>query len=445
MWGDIMQKNKMFKLIFVILIILTLSGCSKENFDTKSLLRPPKISNKYEEIQLNLNKIIDDYTLSTPEEGINKDVIYLFNLFGDEKEESIIILKDNIENQMKIVILKQNENNEWILGNTFIGSGYGVKRIDFKDLDGDGLSEIIIGWKGATSINNGISVYSMVNNKFSEVFNESYTTYGIEDIDNDFNDELLVIKLDRSKGKSNATLYDLDINSKLMYYVDQVKMDGYVNNYYSICSGNISENRKGFLVDVSIGAHSSYTDLIIFRNGRLKNVFYNEKWEYTDLTVRAYATKSMDIDGDGILEIPLLRVPKGYENASLAEIPFITVWMEWNGLDGLKYDVETFNDYKNDFTLIFPQKWRNNITLEVLNDGYLFKYYSILDKKTYNVFELRVIDKKEYFDNKSKYLNYSILATKINKEYLIKINEDITEEKAIINFEFIKENFKLGR
>ncbi len=440
-----MNGNKTFKLVFIILIGFIVSGCSNEVLDTKSLLKPPKISNKYEEIQLSLNKIIDEYTLVTPPEGLNKEVIYLFNLFGDEKEESVIILKDNIVNQMKIIILKQNDNNEWVLEKSFSGSGYGVKRIDFKDLDGDGLNEIIVGWKGATAINNGISVYSMVNNKFSEVFNENYTTYGIADVDNDFNDELLVIKLDRSKGKANATLYDLDINSKLMYYVDQVKMDGYVNNYYSINCGNVSKDRKGFLVDVSIGAHSSYTDLIIFRNGRLKNVFYNDKWEYTDLTFRPYASKSMDIDNDGILEIPLLRVPKGYENASFAETPFITVWMKWNGLDGLKYDVETFSDYKNNFTLTFPEEWRNNATLEVEDNKYIFKYYSISEKKMYDVFELQVVDKKDYYDNKNKYIDYNILETKINKEYLVKINEDINEEKATINFEFIKENFKLGR
>jgi hypothetical protein len=328
------------------------------------------------------------------------------------------------------------------LRKTFIGSGYDINRIDFNDLDGDGYKEIIVGWDGATAISRGVSVYSLVNNEFNEVFNEGYTIYGIEDLDNDNNDELLIIKLDKIEGESNATLYDLDINTKLMYYVDQVKMDGYVKNYYSLISGNISDNKKGFLVDVSIGAHSSYTDLIIFRSGRLNNVFYNTKWEYTDMTFRLYSSISSDIDEDGILEIPLLRIPKGYENISVIEIPFITVWMEWNGLDGLKYDIESYIDNKNNFVLTFPENWRNNVTLDIKDNQYFFKYYSIQDKELYDVFEIIVIDKEEYFENREEYSDYLVIDTKINREYLVKINENIDKEEMNITYEFIKANFR---
>ena len=433
---------KKIRIVIILVMLLFITGCSNEILDTKSLLKPPKISNKYKEIQISLNYIFKDYSLAAPKEGANREAIYLFDLYDDEKEESIIILKDNEEYQMKIVILKKDEEDKWRKEKIFIGNGYDINKIDFNDLDGDGYKEIIVGWEGTTAISRGVSVYSLVNGEFSEVFNKRYTKYGIEDINNDETDELLIIRLDKIEGKSSAILYDLDINTKLMYYVDQVKMDGYVNNYYSIISGNVSDNKKGFLIDVSVGAHSSYTDLIIFRSGRLSNVFYNKKWEYTDITFRPYSSVSCDIDNDEILEIPLLRVPKGYENAPVIEIPFITVWMEWNGLNGLKYDVETYIDNKNNFVITFPKKWRNNITLKVEDNRYFFKYYSIQDKELYDVFEILVIDKEEYFDNRSKYSGYLVIDEKIDREYLVKISEEIGIEEAVIEYEFIKANFK---
>lgn len=435
-----MKKNKL--LLTIVIIMIFLSGCTSDILDTKSLLEAPKLSNKYVEIQKTLDNLLSDYSLVTPQKGVNKEAVYLLDLYGDAKEEAIIFVRDNESYEIKIIVLQKEENESWTERNTFSGIGLNINRIDFRDLDGDENNELIIGWEGSTLIDRGISVYTIKSDQLVEVFNKNYTAYTVEDLDVDGNDELMLINLDKSKGIANAVLYDLDIDTKSMYYVDQVKMDGYVNGYYNITSGYVSPSRKGVLIDASIGAHASYTDLIIFQSGQLRNIFYNTKWEYTDLTFRPYSIKSRDIDDDGIMEIPLLRIPKGYEETPSIEVPYITAWMEWNGLFGLKFDKESYMDLNNNFIIFFPEEWRYNVTLTSEKNRYLFEYYSFIDKKSYSIFEILVLDKEEYFDNRREYNDYRIIDTLINRMYLVKINDNIPENVKSIDFDYILKNFK---
>jgi len=435
-----MEKNKLVAIIFLTMIFL--SGCTSDILDTKSLLEAPRLSNKYVEIQKTLDDLLSDYSLVTPQKGVNKEAVYLLDLYGDAREEAIIFVRDNESYEIKIIVLQREENESWVERNTFSGIGLNINRVDFRDLDGDENNELIIGWEGSTLIDRGISVYSIKSNELVEVFNKNYTAYTIEDLDIDGNDELLIINLDKSKGISNAVLYDLDIDTKSMYYVDQVKMDGYVNGYYNITSGYVSPEKKGVLIDVNIGAHASYTDLIFFQNGQLRNIFYNTKWEYTDITFRPYSIKSRDIDDDGIIEIPLLRIPKGYEETPSIEVPYITAWMEWNGLYGLKFDQESYMNSSNNFIVFFPEEWRYNITLTSEKDRYIFDYYSFVNKKSYFIFEIIVLDKEEYYGNPSQYNKYRIIDTLINRMYLVKIDDNIPENVESIDFEYILKNFK---
>jgi len=435
----------MKKIIFIGVLVVTMifsAACTSNILDTKSLLKAPKISNKYIEIQNTLDDLFNDYSLVTPKNAVNKESVYLLNLYGDEKEEAIIFLRDNLSYKIKIVLLERGASENWKEKNIFSGIGDNINRVDFRDLDGDGKNEMIIGWEGSTLIDRGISVYTIKKDKLVEVFNKNYTAYTIEDLDVNGNDELVIINLDKSKGRANAVLYDLDTDTKSMYYVDQVNMDGYVNGYYNVTSGYVSLTQKGVLIDVNVGAHSSYTDLIVYQSGRLRNLFYNEIWEYTDLTFRPYSIKSTDIDGDGIIEIPLLRIPKGYEETPSIEIPYITSWMEWNGLNALKFDKESYMSLNNNFIIFFPKDWRYNVTLKTEKDHYFIDYYSFIDKKRYSIFEILVLDKKEYYDNRSVYKDYKLIDTVINRMYFVKISDNIPENVKSVDFDYILNNFR---
>lgn len=436
------MRKTIYVTILVLIIILS-NGCTSEILDTNALLKPPKISNKYIEIRNVLDTIYESYTFVTPQNGHNNNAVYIKDLYNDPLKEAVIFLRENETYEIKVIILDKDDNEQWVLKEIFDGSGYDINRIDFNDLDGDGLNDIIISWQGSTLVDRGLSVYTLKDDQFINVFNTNYTAYIMEDFDNNSNQELLVLNLDKAKGQASAALYDLDIDTKSMYYVDQVRMDGFVNNYYSLTSGYVDQDKRGVYIDVSIGAHSSYTDLIIMRNGSLRNVFYNEKWEYTDLTYRPFSIPSQDIDGDGILEVPLLRVPKGYEDTVPVEIPYITVWMEWNGLSGLRFDYEVYMDSENNFRFTFPREWKNKSTLIRENNHYKFSYYSITTKKNYKIFDVMVVNREEYYDNRSDYPDFELLETQLNRVYLLKLfNTEIPNERNI-DAEYIKKNFKL--
>jgi len=181
-----MKKNILILVLFIMMLFL--SACTSDILDTKSLLQAPKLSNKYVEIQKTLDNLLSDYSLVTPQKGLNKEAVYLLDLYDDAEEEAIIFVRDNESYEIKVIVLQREENESWVERNTFSGIGLNINRVDFRDLDGDENNELIIGWEGSTLIDRGISVYSIKSNELVEVFNKNYTAYTIEDLDIDGND-----------------------------------------------------------------------------------------------------------------------------------------------------------------------------------------------------------------------------------------------------------------
>lgn len=74
------------------------------------------------------------------------------------------------------------------------------------------------------------------------------------------------------------------------------------------------------------------------------------------------------MDGDGIIEIPLLRSPLGYEGSSMAETEWITTWYKWDGNSGLIFNSESYANGRLGFEFHFPFRWKQNITVGIARD-----------------------------------------------------------------------------
>lgn len=453
---DINKYNSkfIFKFIFTMLLLLNLvliSGCVPTQEDN-SLLKAPSLPSELQEVRDIIDQKFDEnLELISPISGDNNNSIQFNDLDNDGVNEVMVFHKVLTDTQpIKISVLSRNGENSWIVNNTIKGSGYDINKVVYSDMDNDGRKEIIVGWQFGTVLEKGLTVYEYNKGEISEIFQTSYTEFAVDDFTSDDTSELVTIRLKKSEGIATAYLYDY--KNKLVNIIDETDMDGYINGYYATRTGNASDGKVAFFLDASLGAHSAFTDLLVYSQGELKNVFYDDRWNVTDMTYKAYPIRCRDIDKDDIIEIPILRSPKGYGYSSLSDTPWVTDWYKWDGENGLKFSISSYSNINFGFEYIFPSYWDDNITIEILGDKLnivSFKEYSKNGSK--EIFSILTISSEEYelqedqllSDGYVKFNNTfkNVYLYKKNGDYMPDMKYSVSSSDIIVNFQINFDNY----
>lgn len=175
------------------------------------------------------------------------------------------------------------------------------------------------------------------NTEFLEAIEEfSKTIMGPDDtkilgnLDSDNIPDLVVFKTrdpDDLEDPGYLELYAYDGGNYVLK--DSVSMN-YDNSNYLMVIGNVSKDQKGLLLSNQVGSHSGLTYGFILEDGKLKNIFNENK-----ISVLSVYTENeiKDINGDGILEFSVYTIDPETEDRSSVSSDKMTLWYRWNGND----------------------------------------------------------------------------------------------------------------
>lgn len=437
-----MKRLKLFVVVMLAAVLTT--GCIGMNTSVQGLLKPPKLPVQLEEIRQILDaRYENELVYINPVKGENTNATQFVDIDGDGKEEVLIFHRVERDTEpLRITLLYQTETG-WAINETIRGIGFDISRVEYSDLDADGIKEILIGWQGGNTTKKGLSIYKYDKGEIVKAFDTSYTEFAYGDLTGNGEMELVVIELDRTEGISMATLYDSHFG-----YMDETQMEGYINGYYNIVVGHASEDQIGVFIDASTGAHSAFTDLLIFKNGELQNVFYDTKWRRFDKTYKAYPAQTKDVDGDGIVEIPLLRSPLGYEGSSMAETEWITTWYKWDGRNGLIFSSESYTNGRLGLEFHFPFKWKQNMTVGLSGDelNHVTLYYvDAYSKDQIPVIDFLVADRIQVESGMADYISegYFELTKTLDRVYYAK-NYELEDVENTERIEATREEIRTG-
>ncbi len=426
--------KKQVQLMALVVGYLFLSGCFGGTTPVQTLLKAPKLPVELEEIKTMLNERFEkEIQYISPARGDDRHSTQFVDLDQDGVDEMIILHKlERDPEPMRITIMYKGANG-WAAAEDIKGVGFGIDQIQYPDIDNDGKREILVGWQGGITPKKGLSIYSYDRGRHELYFESSYTEFAIGDFTADETKELIVIQLDINESSARATLYD-DVG-KRMVFLDEVKMAGVINGYYNIISGLVSQDRMGLLVDTTYGAYVAYTDLLVWRDGQLENVFYDSQWGKNDRTEKAYPIASEDIDQDGVLEIPIPRSPLGYDRVATADKPWITTWYEWDGDNGLDFNAESYTDKRYGFRLKFPARWKQNITVSLdaeRADSVTLLFVDAYTEEQIPVLTIAAVDRNAWEANLqgSAVPDYEYLDSTLEKVFVVKRN-DLEEHEKI--------------
>lgn len=366
------------KVVYLAVILVMLSGCDSNFMLPEELIQKPALDDREKAIKELVTPLLTNYQLILPNNIDKSGAINFVELTGDDTEEMVIIYEDKDRvNSISIKAFKETEEGYWQTLDTIKSEEKELFEISFSDLNKDGKSEVIIQWNDGEKNKKLVEIYAFRGKEFKKVFGEKFLNLNLIDLDDDGTEDLILFNYDGDKSLLSISLYefngnevvevnDININSK----------DKSEKGYMNLEVGNVTETKKGMLIDISGEDLSGYTAVIVKQNGKLMNIYQNSDLHEVG---KKSLLNSKDIDDDGILEMGVLtpQVNEGYDLEDTT--PLIQKWYQWDGYKDVIFEKDIFYDHSLKYSFEIPHQWKDKYIVDTFYgdlENYAYFYES---------------------------------------------------------------------
>ena len=372
--------------MIIAVLVFVLSNTAFESVDM--LMRPPKNEGQNSEIQAAFEASINDkYILRSPLSGEYKSSFILVDFDGDKKDEVVVFYSLSGTPDVARMNILCNRNGGWKSIVDIESAHKQIHKVDFSDVDKDGVREILVGWSiSDINLSNTLNVYKIKSDGESQyiekVFENIYTEFIVCDVNSDFKNDILLFDKYHSENALIRVTY-FDFVADKAYPVGDYFIDSTISSVYSV----------NFDTDKNNGNTRFYVDGYRFDSGMTTELFYWDnkedcfvRPEYDDSkSISAVATRSTvitcrDINDDGVIEIPFEEFIDESEvvlrEKSLQKRQNIIKWVKYNpyGFSPVYYEI--FNT-KNYYSLKIKNDWVGDFTVKSEPEKGLMTFYRV--------------------------------------------------------------------
>lgn len=341
-------------IIFLAALLLTASGCFRMTAD--ELYSLPQVSKEYLKLQEQINTVLaSGAEYSPPTAGPNRQSVQLKDIDGDGKNEAIAFFRAAGDKPLKIYIIK-------LVGDTYQtadvidGNGTSIESIRYADLDGDSVSELVIGWQMGASLLH-MTIYSIRDNQHVLLASADYTELILNDIDSDGNPDIIALRLPSSGLPGEAEMFSLKPDGEIVG--SKTHLSKGIESITRVFNGVLSDGKPAIFVEGEYNRSSVVTDILAWRNSSIFNVSENLSSGVNDKTVRGCSVYSSDINKDGVMDIPSPRLIKSASDAQY----YVIDWFSYDSYGTLSKVFTTYHNFSDGWYLILPDDWKDKITV----------------------------------------------------------------------------------
>ena len=446
-----MALKRLFALIICILLSLSFTGCAVVDLDVRNMMEAPRNDADMAEV----TAILDgggraDYCY--PQNGDYREAVIFTSFTGKSHKDAFSFTYDNSK-RINITFFSFIEG-AWVRTKEFTDKADQVERVVFGDITGDGINDIIVGFTDSEE-RNVISIFTC-----SEEKNE------IEKIDTKFyydamlltrfrtndKDELCVVKTEEAPTDENGSLSFsvYHYSNKKFYSIGKETLPTRLLTFEKMFFDKDADG-KAYVAAEGMGNTGVYITQI-FTENRYTEKIYSPYSINPDRTTpgefkrgSSDALFSMDIDGDGSMEIPLTYNSGEIKSSSAG---YVTDWVKPTLNNVSKKTVmSTIVNYQHNYYVPIPEEKKDNILHYKGSDQDSLDIYEIegdgegnIEKAT-KLFTVRVFTKpqwKEYTEG--EYLDYTlVLDSRGDAVYAVKdLYRCETTEYMLENFGCLK-------
>ena len=340
------------------LLGLLLTGCvfSSSPEDMYSL---PQLPSEYTELRDQLDSIVSaGAEYAAPTSGANTQSVQLTDLDGDGVEEAVAFFrKADDEKPLKIYIFRA-AGESYEQAALIESSGTAIHSIRYVDMNNDGLREIIVGWRVSADIQ-ALGVYSLQNYEPRLLMSSLYTRYEVLDFDDDLIQEIVLLCSD-NQGDPVAELYDWEGEDMVAHSTTRLSMT--MAELRSMDVGALQDGETALFVTGVAEDTRSITDILAYRQDVISNIVRSDVTGVTSEIFRYISLEPMDINGDGVTEVPMpVVLPSVTENSE--EVFWQVYWLCYNARGQRETVVSTYHNINEGWYLLLPDQWEGQIAV----------------------------------------------------------------------------------
>lgn len=413
--------------VSAILCSVLLSGCTFGG-SVDTLLVPPSLSKEQEQIYQALqNAVGKDIKLQYPKAGDYLSSFILTDIDGDGEEESLVFYAktglSTAENNLRINVLDK-EGSSWRSVCDVPAEGAEIEKVVISTIGAEKNVQMAIGYSLIDQYDKGLVVYNYENGTLSHRFSTTYSLFDINDLDGDGGKELLVLQTDSSALGARAAVYCPDENGS--FRKTQLTLRSSCTGFSQVLYSRREDGSAVVYADMLTGVTTIQTDLFSFDGEKLYHILEDES--SASETTRSLSCLTLDIDSDGIPEIPVQTVFPGYDGSVSDQNIRLTRWMTpENGELIEKY--RGYYSVSEGYAFMLPAKWRDEVTavIDGLTGDIVFYHYG--GSLTEPMQELMRIGTASDRDGRDMLLEdgYSLLHSRGNAYYFMSVKESEDE------------------
>ena len=354
-------------ILFGMLLCLLLAGCSMpgEPVQVEELLRAPRLSGDYGDIQTALNDWLGESAqLKYPMQGDLLSPFLLQDLDGDGRQDAAVLYTTAKSSNVCIAILQRDSTDAWQVRQNVEGLADTVENVRLAQLQPGNAVQLVVGYMAAQG-DHYLAVYSYENGELATILEQQYEQYLVEDITGGGNQDLILM----------STLEDGGVQIELLTVdkegsFQQVAVMGLSANRFagcaSVAAGLGADGRHYLVLDGWTGISGNNLASVLLRfdeeSQQMVPASQISSEELYNASLRNVPNLvSRDLDGDGTVEIPTQPDEAGLLNMSQSRRMDFIVWMDYTAAAPEKsfglLDEET-NCY-----IELPMEWEGNLKL----------------------------------------------------------------------------------
>lgn len=437
-----MLAKKALCLTISVLIILNLCGCGLFAFQTDELLSPPSLTGELAPIAEAVKASTDGtYNLEYPSRGDYRSAVVQEDIDGDGIPEAFAfysVTEDNATVMYVNAIV--NDNGTWHSAARQKITAGGVDKLDFCDLDGDGVDEILVGWEIYGTSEMQLAVYTLGKDTLTQRMLQKYAHFVACDLDEDGKNEILLVKTDFTQQINTASLFEFSENG--VTEIAFCELDSAAKTVNEPVVATLSTGKAAVYIDEIKGV-GAVTEVLFTEKGKLVNPLFQADTRQTLSTLRPAVFSVRDINGDGILEIPVQENVPSVSNSGINEKLYLTAWCSFNG-EALTKQITALVNTDDGYYYTLPAKWLGNIAVLKDTDSNLREFYKYNPEDMTvgeSIVYIKTVDTEDWKNGKYKADGVYEIMNNGEKTFICGISNKA--EKEGLTVDEIKSNFKL--
>lgn len=434
--------RKIACILLCLIMLFSLCGCDLFSGDTAELLLPPSLSGDLAPIAEAINSsAAGSYTFKYPSRGNFRSAVVQQDIDSNGTLEAFAFYSitegENITMHINAIAFK---DGSWTsVAQQKIVAG-GVDKIEFCDLDADGIKEILVGWEIYGTSEMQLAAYSMGEDSLTQLMLESYTHFLTCDLNENDKNEIFVVKAASGEQTNSASVFEF--SNKGVLEVSSCRLDNAAKTFNEPIVSTLSSGKPAIYIDEIKGV-GAITEVLFIDKGLLVNPLLQSDTVENVSTLRSVTFTIRDINDDGILEIPVQENVPAVTKSEVNEKLYLTNWCSFNG-EALTNQLISMVNVDDGYYYAIPSRWVGKIAVLKDTDNRIREIY-LYDSEEMTVSEsllyIKAVNKKKWANGEYADENCEEIMSNGETTFICRISP--AAEAEGITLKDVKSNFKL--